>query len=206
MSLTSKIPASGTIIAQDVTDNAFLDKYGNNPSSEWAGGCVIDMPAHDEDCQEVQGFLAALFRNYFAASGQAGYVAENALLKTDGAIRRPDVVIHRTANNEEGHPLTEALLIVEISTPESHRRDRVEKFLSYETAGIPEYWVIDMATEEALFYQLNDNGLYELAELDEAFLYHSQSLPKLQLSPEVFWQETLPDAQEVIDLAKSMLR
>ncbi|QPC85069.1 Uma2 family endonuclease [Phototrophicus methaneseepsis] len=205
MGLTSKILPSGTIIAQDVAEKAFLETYTQKAPSEWINGSVIDLPLHDETCKDVQGFLTELFRNYFSASGQAGQVGENALFKTPETLRRPDVIVYQ-ATDQSHTPVEQALLIVEISTPESHRRDRVEKFLAYEMARVPEYWVIDMATEEVLFYHLNDNGLYELAELDEAYLYHSTSLPKLQISPDIFWQEPLPDSDEVIALAKAMLR
>lgn len=137
-------------------------------------------------------------------SGQSGTVAVNPLLKTAMGLRRPDIVVHDSMAMSS--PIEKASLVVEISTPESHRRDRVEKFLAYEATGIQEYWLIDVVIEEVLFYQLDSNGLYELAELDEAYLYHSVALPRLQISPEIFWNDKMPDASEVIDLAKAMLR
>lgn len=204
MAVPHSFRVSGEILAKDISEQDFVTQYGEQSSCEWADGCAIKLPDDDQHCQDVSGFLSALFTNYFAASDQSGTVAENPLLKTPMGLRRPDILVQTPALDT--FPIEKASLIVEISTPDSHRRDRVEKFLAYEASGILEYWLIDMAVEEALFYQLNADGFYELAELDEAYLYHSVALPRLQISPEIFWHDKLPDADEVIDLAKAMLR
>ena len=42
-------------------------------------------------------------------------------------------------------------LAVEIVSPDSVRRDQGEKFVEYEQAGIPEYWLVDADLEQAEF-------------------------------------------------------
>lgn len=204
MAAIHSIRVSGDVLAKDISEQEFMARYGEQDACEWADGCALKLPESDTTCEAVSGFLSALFTNYFAASGQSGTVAVNPLLKTALGLRRPDIVVHDSMAMSS--PIEKASLVVEISTPESHRRDRVEKFLAYEATGIQEYWLIDVVIEEVLFYQLDSNGLYELAELDEAYLYHSVALPRLQISPEIFWNDKMPDASEVIDLAKAMLR
>ncbi|MEJ7756097.1 MAG: Uma2 family endonuclease [Nocardioidaceae bacterium] len=45
-------------------------------------------------------------------------------------------------------------LAIEIISPESIGRDRGEKFVEYEAAGIREYWLIDPERRQAEFYRL----------------------------------------------------
>lgn len=204
MAAIHSIRVSGDILAKDISEQEFMASYGEQASCEWADGCALKLPEDDTTCEAISGFLSALFTNYFAASDQTGSVSVNPLLKTAMGLRRPDIVVYE--GTAATNLIEKASLVVEISTHESHRRDRVEKFLAYEATGIPEYWLIDVAIEEVLFYQLDANGFYELAELDEAYLHHSVALPRLQISPDIFWNDKMPDANEVIDLAKAMLR
>ena len=204
MAAIHSIRVSGDVLAKNINEQEFMARYGEQATCEWADGCALKLPEDDAACEAVSGFLSALFTNYFAASEQSGTVAVNPLLKTAMGLRRPDIVVHDATTTTS--PIEKASLVVEISTSESHRRDRVEKFLAYEATGIQEYWLIDVAIEEVIFYQLDADGLYELAELDEAYLHHSVALPRLQISPDIFWNDKIPDANEVIDLAKAMLR
>jgi Uma2 family endonuclease len=49
-------------------------------------------------------------------------------------------------------------LVVGITSPESISRDRGEKYVEYEAAGIPEYWLIDADRPQAEFSQLGSEG------------------------------------------------
>lgn len=82
-------------------------------------------------------------------------------------VRQPDLVmIHRsrleiiTKRGIEGAPD----LVVEILSPYSIRRDKVNKHKSYAKHGIPEYWVIDPPNEALEQYILNGD-VYELVEV-----------------------------------------
>lgn len=67
-----------------------------------------------------------------------------------GFVRRPDlVVVHRAALERvrrDGGILRacEALVVVEIVSPGSHRTDYVIKHGEYADAGIPHYWIVDL--------------------------------------------------------------
>lgn len=54
-------------------------------------------------------------------------------------------------------------LVAEIVSKDSVTRDYREKFLEYQEAGIPEYWVIESRSgrQEAAFFALGGNGMYE---------------------------------------------
>ncbi|MGH3828131.1 MAG: Uma2 family endonuclease [Pseudonocardiaceae bacterium] len=67
-----------------------------------------------------------------------------------GFVRRPDlVVVHRAALERvrrDGGILRacEALVVIEIVSPGSHRADHVIKHGEYADAGIPHYWIVDL--------------------------------------------------------------
>lgn len=52
-------------------------------------------------------------------------------------------------------------LVVEIVSPESRRRARVEKFENYEKAGVREYWLIEPEHQTVDFYALSEHGIFE---------------------------------------------
>jgi len=89
-------------------------------------------------------------------------------------------------------------LVIEIVSPESVGRDRGEKFVEYEAAGVREYWLIDPDREQAEFYQLADTGRYRLITSDENGLFHSSVLPDFWLKVDWLWQDPLPKVLDVI--------
>lgn len=73
-----------------------------------------------------------------------------------GFVRRPDVVVFRRTELErvrrEGGAVRASgvVLVVEILSPSSKRTDRVVKRSEYADAGIPHYWVLDLAAPVSL--------------------------------------------------------
>ena len=78
--------------------------------------------------------------------------------------------------------------MVEIISPESDERDRGEKFIENEAAGVREYWLIDPLREEAMFYQLTSLGRYRLVVPSPEGVYHSAVIAGLWLRVEWLWQ------------------
>ena len=76
-------------------------------------------------------------------------------------------------------------------------RDRGDKFVEYEAAGIPEYWLTDPNQKLAGFYQLIDAGHYHPAPIDEQGRFHSTVLAGFWLKVEGLWQEPLPKVMSV---------
>ncbi|MFH8562726.1 Uma2 family endonuclease [Streptomyces sp. NPDC017988] len=64
----------------------------------------------------------------------------------------PDVqVVRRSALKDIGQssfPASEVLLAVEVASPESESRDRTTKPHKYAAAGIPHYWLVEMAGQD----------------------------------------------------------
>lgn len=58
--------------------------------------------------------------------------------------RRPDLVLHTCIPDDEVLRAKDALLVVEIVSPGSEKRDSVDKLAEYANAGIPHYWIARM--------------------------------------------------------------
>jgi Uma2 family endonuclease len=82
-------------------------------------------------------------------------------------VRQPDLImVHRsrvsilTKRGVEGAPD----LVVEITSPSSRRRDKVQKSKVYAQYGIPEYWIVDLSNFTLEQYILL-NESYELIDV-----------------------------------------
>jgi len=89
-------------------------------------------------------------------------------------------------------------LVVEIISLDSVERDRGTKFLEYETAGVPEYWLLDPLRRWVEFYQLGEEGRYTTAFAGRENVYHAQAIPGFWLRVEWLWQVPLPPVLDVL--------
>src|SRR5205823_12157084 len=55
-------------------------------------------------------------------------------------------------------------LILEIISPDSQSRDRREKYLEYESAGVPEYFIVDPLSKSLEAYALKKDKKYHRIE------------------------------------------
>ncbi|MBI4586646.1 MAG: Uma2 family endonuclease, partial [Planctomycetes bacterium] len=90
------------------------------------------------------------------------------------------------------------LLAVEVVSPDSRERDRVEKFCEYERGGVREYWLIDPEEKRADFYQLGEDGKCRLAPAGPDGIYRSAVLPGLWIRTDWLWQEPLPPVMGIL--------
>ncbi len=60
---------------------------------------------------------------------------------------------------------------VEAVSPDSEVRDRRDKFLEYQAAGVPGYWLIDDLRHEAYFFVLGAGGKYQAVAVGEGGIY-----------------------------------
>lgn len=85
---------------------------------------------------------------------------------------------------------------MEIASPASRHTDRTVKYEEYETAGVPEYWLVDPDRQYAEFYQRDDAGLYRVAFSGSEGVYRSRVLEGFWLQVEWLW--TRPPLREVL--------
>ncbi len=117
------------------------------------------------------------------------------VMTSPASLRHQDIINPRLKRTYLDGP---ADLVVEVVSPESAERNRSIKFDKYQEAGISEYWLIDPLIQEARFYQLDTEGRYQPAALDDGGAYHSRVLPGFWLRVSWLWQDPPPDTTQAL--------
>jgi Uma2 family endonuclease len=181
----------------------FLQRY-DDTHAEWVNGEAIPKMPVSVEHQKLSGFLFTLL-HVWVEYHQLGEVHHPPLLVTlplpEGkeVAREPDIVVILNTNTGrfteqyfDGAPD----VIAEIVSPASHQTDRHMKFEEYETAGVPEYWVIDPDRRYAEFFQRDEAGLYRMAFSGSEGVYRSRVLEGFWLEVGWLWQR--PPLWEVL--------
>jgi Uma2 family endonuclease len=130
---------------------ALIDESRAWPRYELLGGELVVTPAPAPVHQVAVSELMALLRAYVLDHDLGVILASPADLELrPGTISQPDFFVVPFASHErpEGpvawSVVTSLLLAIEVISPGSVRIDRVEKRDHYLSAGVPEYWVVDL--------------------------------------------------------------
>lgn len=78
-------------------------------------------------------------------------------------VRSPDVIVVPRAlvdADPDRAPVSEVLLVVEVTVDGSARTDRVTKFSEYAEAGVPQYWIVDLDGPPVVAVFTLDQGWY----------------------------------------------
>jgi len=78
-------------------------------------------------------------------------------------------------------------LVIEITLEGLEEQDRDLKLRLYEEAKVPEYWLIEAASQQAVFFCLGADGRYQQSDVDAQGIYHSTAVPGLSLSLPHLW-------------------
>ena len=186
-----------------MTFEEFLQFGGEDRWAEWIDGEVIIMYSASTRHQEIVLFLAQVLGIYVRTKNSGDvFIAPFAMkLKAEKRGREPDLLF---VSREKKHLIEPTFLngaadlVVEVISPESIGRDRGDKFVEYESAGVREYWLIDYERNRAEFYELATDGLYRLAQTDGTF--HSKVLEGFFVREDWFWQENLPTIEALKEL------
>ena len=170
----------------------FLEWLDEDTWAEWVDGEVELMSPISSQHQDVGRFLIAILQFYISHYRLGVLRYEPFQMKTgvDLPGRSPDILfvrrenLHRLKDTYLDGP---ADLVVEIVSPESEERDRVQKFSEYERGGVREYWLVDPQKRQAEFYVLGEAGRYVLMAKGEAGEYRSEVLSGLWLRIEWLW-------------------
>lgn len=170
--------------------------------TEWVDGEIVFLPMASFGHQKLVLFLSSLLLRY-TEKYQLGEVCfEPFQMKTgpDSPGRSPDILFISRQNLdrlEEQCMRGPADLVIEIVSPDSTRRDRIEKFGEYQQGGVPEYWLIDRLQQKADFFHRSEAGLYHPLPVQDGIV-RSRAMPGLWLKPEWLWQEPLPTQKSIL--------
>ena len=184
--------SSETYIAYEM----FLATADEDRPAEWVNGKVIYIAPVSRTHNKLEQFLLHLIGDYVVDHQLGEVLIESFQMKTGPGMpgREPDILFVANENLprlKETYLEGPADLVVEIVSPDSQERDRIEKYREYEQGGVREYWLIDPERQEALFYRRNEQGMYESGPVGEDGLYESAVLPGLKLRVSWLWQRPL---------------
>ena len=184
-----------------LTFEEYLAWEGENQAVEWVNGEVRIVPPASVQHEDLVAFLSLLLRMYVKKHDLGKVLGSRIAMKLEAQRRgrEPDILF---LANERVHLLQKNYLdgpadvAVEITSPESIGRDRGEKFVEYEAAGVKEYWLIDPDRQQAEFYCLGSDGRYHLMPLEAGGVFRSQTIAGFWLCIDWLWQ--LPDEMDVL--------
>ena len=197
LALLAQDDESGIAMSYD----EFLDWADEDTLAEWVNGKVVMTSPASLRHQLIAQFLGRVLAGYVEVDRLGIIVSAPFQMKLEQSGREPDVFFLAEAHRNRLHATYldgPADLVIEILPPERVGRDRGEKFYEYEQAGIPEYWLIDDATQRAEFYQLDARGRYQLVAPGDDGVYRSKILPGFWLEVAWLWRDPLPPVEQTV--------
>jgi len=168
----------------------FLATLDEDTHAEWVDGQVVPMSPVSERHDAVSGFIYAVLRGFLRRRKIGGRVFHGEFQMKLGpgmSSRVPDVayVAPEHISRIQGTFLNgPADLAVEVVSPESRARDRIEKLREYERAGVRDYWLLDPVLRTAEAYRLSA-GAYEPVEPGSPARLTCEAIPGFWI--EVAW-------------------
>jgi Uma2 family endonuclease len=110
---------------------------------------------------------------------------------SDDTILQPDLLyISKNRRGIVGERITGAPdLVVEVLSRGTSRRDKTEKLDLYAKYGVPEYWMVDPASQVIEFLLL-DQGRYVMTQPSDN-RYQSPRLSEVEIDLAAFWAEVI---------------
>ncbi|HID61877.1 MAG TPA: Uma2 family endonuclease [Anaerolineae bacterium] len=184
----------------------FLEWCDEDTWAEWVDGKVTVVSPAATRHQLIAGLLFQLMSIYAETRNLGQVLSAPFLMRLPDVPsgREPDLLFVAHAHLDR---LKETCLngpadvVVEIVSADSVGRDRGDKFVEYEAAGVLEYWLIDPLRRRAEFYRRDAEGYYAQVFGGGEGLYQSEVIPGFWLKVEWLWQEPLP---KVLDVLREM--
>jgi Uma2 family endonuclease len=186
-----------------MTFEQFLEWLDEDQHAEWVDGEVVLMSPVSGVHQELVLFLLNLLSLFVEAhtAGVLRYDPFQMKAGPDLPSRAPDILFLANEHLDRLKPTYlegPADVAVEVVSPDSRVRDRVDKFDEYEQGGVREYWLIDPLRRRAEFYALDETGIYGPVPVGADRIFRSGVLDGFWLNTDWLWQEPLPPVQRVL--------
>jgi Uma2 family endonuclease len=140
----------------------FMDRRGIR--YEVLDGCVVVTPPATFDHEDVAG---AIFAQLWAAAP-----AELAVLGSsfgfwyaEPSYVMPDITVARRADCDPDGTRVAPLLVVEVLSPTTRRRDLLGKRSIYAEAGVRSYWLVEPSEPSLTVLALEDGDYVETAQV-----------------------------------------
>ena len=147
---------------------------------EFTDGYLEILPMPSRGHQRILAFLYSVFHAFVAPSGGEVLFAPLRLRIRPGKFREPDLLLVRDARDARSGERfwTGADVVVEVVSPDNPQRDLALKREDYAEAAIPEYWIVDPATETLTVLKREDAGYVEHGVYGRHVRVDSPTLPE----------------------------
>lgn len=152
------------------------------------GRLVMMSPSPVPRHQYIGGQLWALLERCAGSTGGVALPAPMDVVLDNRTIVQPDVLYLRPdcAAQMRDRVYGPPSLLVEILSPSTAARDRVEKLDLYAAAEVPEYWIVDPQTHIVEFHFL-DGATYRVTA-KQSGTYRSPLFSEVEIDLTAFWQ------------------
>jgi Uma2 family endonuclease len=191
-----------TTIAESkkISYEEFLELCDEDTLAEWVNGEIIMASPASTIHQEIGFLLKSILYTYVEFHKLGDIIGAPFQMKLPYSGREPDIIFIHSSHLDrlkETYLDGPADVAIEIISEESINRDRIKKFNEYESAGIPEYWLIDPMRKQAEFYRIGADSFYHPVHLDAEGKYHSEAIQDFWFKVSWLWQEPLPPDWEI---------
>lgn len=140
-----------------------LDLPSDAPRVELVDGRMLPLPSPRIDHQRISFLLTSWLVNHTPRERWQTIQAVGIAVSADHTFE-PDVMVLDVDVDPGRHYVApeQVALVVEIVSPGTRRRDRIEKPADYAAAGIRHYWRIELDPVHVYAYQRATSGHYEL--------------------------------------------
>jgi Uma2 family endonuclease len=183
----------------------WLEWAPDNQFSEWVDGKGVIFVPSNEEHQWVALLFYELLSRYARLFDLGNVITApyHVKLWERGPAREPDVIFVAKEHLHRWTPtrvLGGVTLALEVISPESVYRDRIEKYQDYARAGIPEYLLIDARPGHFSFqlFRLDASGEYQQVAPDAEGRVHFNTLPGFWVDPSWFTESPLRSAESLM--------
>lgn len=148
-------------------------------------GLLVKEPSPSIRHQRISSRLQGALRDYFRAVDPEGEILDAPLdvVLSEKNVVQPDLLYipgSEKAVFEQTHVFIAPKLLIEILSPSTRRRDRLEKMDIYSKAGVLHYWIVDPDICIIEAYVLKDN-YYTRVSVDCDTVFTHPDFPELNI-------------------------
>jgi Uma2 family endonuclease len=162
------MPMAPTTKAWTLEELHSLPDDGNK--YEVIGGELFVTPPPNADHETILARLTRLLEPYVAAQGLGYLYHPRAVLRVGESEVEPDLMVRQPPprRDTEWDDMPRPSLVVEVLSPSTSRRDRLQKRAFYLAQSIPEYWIVDPEREVVIVVR----PAQEDRTVDDALRWH----------------------------------
>jgi Uma2 family endonuclease len=162
-------------------------------------GDLVVTPAPGTRHQRAVLRIGATFLAYADQHGGEAFVAPTDVFFTDDNVVEPDVLFIRpdhVGRIEPKYVRGAPDVVVEVSSPSTHRIELVRKLELYQRFGVPEYWYVDLQADRVEIHRLEQGRYAVPALLRRGDVLTSEQVPGFELPVDDVLGTGEPDLDE----------